>query len=370
MKEIDYCISIINLFENKDIDNSSILDILLERKYYNIVKKFDKIKVEQGKPAKEDYLYGSNIPAFDENYYENLFKKAINALSINIDKGRNYSRYEYGFLNYIHRLEALFRAKNLDEKQMFSFIEKIDYSIGRKHLLVSLLEYLKYNKKWSEMEYYIQKMPIYYASEFSYKTSDEHTSMYGYRIKIYEYIENINLKQFVVEYKKCKPVYDKYQMSKIKDDFMFNFSKKYGHKKAIGLTNKAPFKNYELIALLPYTQTKSFLHMKRLIEKYPKINTSKKHLREQLLVATLENLFKNSINVDKHIILLIEDIKKIDRKIRTGDLKLKDSLFLDLGCSTKDLDLITICKKLIGYNLLKQELKLWAEQIKNNTNNE
>jgi hypothetical protein len=363
MEEINYCVEILNLFENEKYSNSHILKEIATRNYKELVIRLDEIKLEDNNILDKN-IYGSSYTGyFDIRWYQKKYEKYIDLLQKNISEGEEDRRYGYSFLDYVHRLQQLFINKKLDEKQMLEVVLTIDRNISRKHLFISLLEYMKKLGKWDDMEYYIEQMPVYKAS--SYKKKDEPTSAYGYQIRIYEYINNVDLSKFKIYYKKCVPAVHKYEMKGIKADFIFNYSKQKGVKPAMELTKKAPFKNYEITALNPQVEILSYSEMLTLIKKYEDVlNKQKSAIKERLLVDTLKAEFNKGNYNESYFLEVYKMIQKMDRKERWGDFKLKDALFFDLAESTKNLELIINCRKEIKHNLLKKELKYWETESK------
>lgn len=365
MEEIAYCVEIINLFENENNSNSFILQEIKNRGYKEKVVHLDKIKLEER--IEYDYeTYKSGYEGyFDSSVYQKMYVTYTELLKKQIQEGKEDYRYGYSFLDYTHRIKHLFHNEKLDEKQMLEVILKINRDVGRKHLFIYLLEYMKEEKKWDEMELYIEQMPIYKASVFQKK--DKPTSMYGYRIRIYEFIEKVDLKKFKLYFKKCLPVYDKYEMKEIKTQFILNYSIQKGVKEAIELTKKVPFKNFEIDALLPQATILSYNEMQLLIKEYKDvIEEQKSDIKEQLLVHTLKSRFEEGDYNEDYFLEVFEMLEKLDRKERFGDFKLKDWLFCELGESTKNYDLIVKCRKKAKHPILKEELKYWELENKNN----
>jgi hypothetical protein len=363
MKEINYCIEILNLFENDEYSNLFVLKEITSRNYSELVIHLDKIKLEDNNIIEKE-IYGSDyVGYFDNTWYQNKYKKYIDLLQKNIAEGEEHRRYGYYFLDYIHRLKQLFINEKLDEKQMLEVILKVDSDIGQKHLFISLLEYMKELEKWSDMEYYIEQMPVYKVN--SYRKKDEPTSAFGYQIRIYEYINNVDLNKFKTFYKKCLPAKHKTEANFIKSDFISNYSKQKGLEAAMELTEKTPFKNYEITALKPLVDILSYPEILTLIEKHEEVlNKQKSAIKEKLLVGTLKAEFNKGNYNESYFLEVYNLIQKMDRKERWGDFKLKDSLFFDLGESTKNLELIINCRKKIKHNLLKKELKYWELENK------
>jgi hypothetical protein len=246
---------------------------------------------------------------------------------------------------------------------MLKYILQVNKDIGRKHLFIHLLEYMKDRKKWSEMEYYIEQMPVYKAN--SYQKNDQPTSAQGYQIRIYEFIEKVDLKKFNEYFKKCLPSIHKYEMKEIKSKFIFNYSQQKGVGDAMTLTQKAPFKNFEIDCLSPQVNVLTYPEMVILIDKYKEVlDKQKSSIKERLLVGTLKAEFKKGHYNEQYFLEMFADLKKMDREERWGDVKLKDALFFDLGESTTNHTFIVNCRKEIKHNLLKNELKPWELENK------
>jgi len=364
MEEINYCVEILNLFENKKHKNSFIIEEITNRQYEALVTHLDNIKLEDNTIIKKE-IYGSGyIGYFDIHWYQKKYKRYVDLLQKKVSSGNENDRYGYSFLDYIHRLQQLFINEKLDEKQMLEIILKIDRDIGKKHLFISLLKYMMEQKKWNEMQYYIEQMPIFNANDFQQK--DEPTSAFGYQIRIYEFIENVNLKKFKEYYKKCMPSIHRNEMKIIKSDFIINYSKQKGVEETIELTKKSPFKNFEIDALSPQTNILSYPKILKLIDDHEEIlNKQKSAIKEKLLVDTLKSNFNKGNYNEAYFLEVYKMIEKMNRKERWGDFKLKDILLHDLGRSTKNNLLITSCRKQIKHSILKQELKLWETENKN-----
>ena len=363
MKEINYCIEILNLFDNENYSNSYVLKEILDRNYKKLVIDLDAVKLEDN-TILDKVIYGSGyIGYFDINWYQKKYQRYIDLLHKNISEEEENRRYGYSFLDYIHRLQQLFINEKLDEKQMLKVILDVNNDIGKKHLFISLLKYMKNLKKWSSMEYYIEQMPIYKAN--SYQKKDKPTSAFGYQIRIYEFIYNADFNKFKIYYKKCLPAVHKSEIKGIKSDFIVNYSKDKGVKEAIALTKKAPFKNFELDALYPQVNILSYTKMLDVINEHQEaLSKQKSAIKERLLVDTLKAEFNKGNYNEKYFFEVYEMVQKMDRKERWGDFKLKDALFFDLGESTKNLDLIINCRKEIKHNILKKELKYWELENK------
>lgn len=364
MEEINYCIEIINLFENDDDTNSYILNEISVRNYKETVVHLDEIKLEDNTVLPEE-IYGSGyVGFFDKEWYQKRLKNDIEVLEKNIAKGDESYRYGYSFLDYTHRLKQLFTNEKLDEKQMLEVILRIEDPIGRKHLFIDLLEYMQEHKKWNEMEFYIEQMPVYKSYPGSSENKDRPTAPYGYQIRIYEFVENVDLVKFNEYFKKCVPSIYKYEMKEIKSDFIKNYTIQKGVKEAMDLTKKAPFKNFELDALFPQVNVLPYSEMMALIDEYEEVlKNQKSAIKEQLLVETLEVQFKKGNYNENDFLEVYAMVEKMDRKEIFGDVKLKDALFYTLGESTNNLALVINCRKQIKHNLLKSELKFWENKI-------
>ncbi len=343
MEEIAYCVEIINLFENKKNSNSFILQEIEKRGYKEKVVYLDKIKLEERIKKHEIYKYGYRN-YFDSSIYQKMYIEYTDLLKREIEKGKENYRFGYSFLNYIYRIQRLFKNERLDEKQMLQVLLKVNTNVGRKHLFIALLEYMKEQKKWKEMEFYIEQMPVFKMDSFQKKNLS--TSLYGYRIRIYEFIENVDVKKFKIYLKKCVPTFEKDKIKEIKRQFVLNFSMQKGVEKSMELVKTSPFKNFEKDALLPQTAVLTFKEMRALLAKYKVVlEKQKSAIKEQLLVSTLKFRFEGGAYIEDYFLEVFDMLEKLNREELYGDFKLKDWLFCELGEATNNNELIKKCRK-------------------------
>lgn len=354
MKEIKYCVEIINLFEDRSLSNKEVLEEVKRRNYDRLTQVLDQEKLNGNPNDANERFSGS------ESFYKR-YMEYVSMLEEHKDKFEYSYRYHYSFLDYVHRIQYLFIAYQWNENQMFQVIRTVQSPIAQKHLYITLLKYLQRQEKWDVMDVYIEHMPVYPATS---SQKEIPTSIYGYRVKIYQAIQNVDFELFMTMFKKCMPTVDREEMKQIKSDFIAVYSEKEGMEKALKLTGKAPFKNFELTAILPQTKYTSYQNMKTVLETHKTVlQKQKRALKEQLLTQTLHENFKKGYENMYEFQEVFELLSQMDRKERYGDFTLKDSLLFDLGKSTTDKNLIIQCQKAIKHSILKKELKKIEEKI-------
>lgn len=99
----------------------------------------------------------------------------------------------------------------------------------------------------------------------------------------------------------------------------------------------------------------SYQEKKETIEKNEILSSLEHPTKVRLLAETFSQSSKNNYTTSdfQDIYQMVFDL---DPKIKAGDVKLRDWLFVQIGANLKDIDLVTRCRKAIKNNHLKKEL--------------
>jgi len=304
---------------------------------------------------------GINLTA-DKNAV-NRKKRLLDIAKIVFDEKRyseitKVNEYESG-LTWSSHQRKLFRTSDLSIEKMWHYISQIDSDVMRMHGIADLIRYS------------LDKDDVENAKKYTEKLHGLDISMYndmrtlGNRILLKYYSEKGDIEKFMTYLKISESTKERNEIARLKSELIENISTKESIDNAINLCNRKEFGiKFLYTAIFPYTKKINFSEMQEIIDS-DNLSSIDESDKLSLLVETYANWISKSNFNDKVFDKLFNQISKIDSKIKNGDQRLIDWLFMRLGTNLNDIDYVIKCRMAIKNNRLKEELKLVENKLKN-----
>ncbi|MFZ6012909.1 MAG: hypothetical protein ACOYXT_21365 [Bacteroidota bacterium] len=179
------------------------------------------------------------------------------------------------------------------------------------------------------------------------------------------YAEIGNDGEFKKRLKLAKPAKSpRNEISGLKGLLIENYSRKNGFEKALELCNDKIFGQEFLIAGIRWSAHLMDLDkIDQILIDYPVIN--KETTKADLYVLHFFNQKPVMIN-DNDFSRILNEVLRIDKDIKAGDIRLRDSMLWDLGGSTLKKSQTLECRKNIISPLVKRELSCYLDYNKDN----
>lgn len=163
---------------------------------------------------------------------------------------------------------------------------------------------------------------------------------------------------FFKYFKLSKPVNNRSEVDHCKGLLVQAFTKKRGLEASLELCkHKNLSKRYHFDALNSFAELGKYQELKSIFVKYPALKQPELETEIKILTIAYLEAINNHYTIDDDFEMLFEKASKISRKLRWGDVKLQDAVFLDLGLANKnDIDRVKMCRKAIKNNKMKKEL--------------
>jgi hypothetical protein len=249
-------------------------------------------------------------------------------------------------------LLVLFDFGNYNEPEMLELAFKVNDAIIFNHLLKHIIANLIKQEKISEAEEYIP----HFRTTHIFKEEDNQDE--GYLLILNFYAGKGDADNFFKYFKKCDPRKNKHHVTENKGWLVETYAALHPIESAIELCkHKNLGEKYTYYALYAYARQGLYQELKAIFNQYPTLKQSELETELSILIIAYSKAKRESlINIDDFEELFIR-ATMVDRKLKWGDCKLQDSLFLDLGLASEgNKERITRCKKAIKNNSLKKEL--------------
>jgi len=110
-------------------------------------------------------------------------------------------------------------------------------------------------------------------------------------------------------------------------------------------------------ALTAFAEQGNYQELKQIFEKHPELKQPEAETELKILATAYLEAKKINLLIDDDFEELFERAVKMDRKLKWGDVKLQDSILLDLGLANQNnKERFLKCRKAIKNNWLKKEL--------------
>ena len=230
----------------------------------------------------------------------------------------------------------------------------------------------KYARNWMKVfliEQAVKKGEMNVASELIDELPDEDRGpvrYVGHRVLLKFFAEQGNVKEFKERLKPSKPArFPKNHIGGYKHTLIENYSKQNGFKKGLELCKQKVFgEKFAMAAIRWYAHQISLKQIDNLIKKYPEILASNTDAKPELYVLHFHNQKPTEIS-ENDFHKTTEEILKVNKDVKAGDLRFRDYLFMDLGSSTIDIKQVRECRKQIISPKVKKELSYYIEHLKN-----
>lgn len=253
-------------------------------------------------------------------------------------------------------LRMIIEKSNLKISEIKENIEEIKNKYARNWLKVFLIEQS------------VKKDEIDIALNLIDELPDEDVGpvrYVGHRVLLKYFAEKGNVKEFLERLKPSKPSkFPKNHISDYKYILIENYSKQYGFKRGLELCKQKEFGEKFAMASVKWNSHQiSLEQIDKLIENYPEILASNADAKPDLYVKHFYNQKPTGIT-ESDFLKTTEEILKVNKDVKVGDIRFRDHLFWDLGSSTEDLKQVMECRKQINSPKIKKELSYHIVNIK------
>lgn len=180
----------------------------------------------------------------------------------------------------------------------------------------------------------------------------------GYLIILNYYARKGDAKNFLKYFKLSKPSSNRGKITDAKSLLVKRFTLQNKIENSIALcSHKNLGSNFYYSILMAFAEKGEYQELKTIFLKYPMLKQAEKETELTILVQAYSEAKNKNIRVDDDFEILFNRTKQVDRKLKCGDVKLQDSIFLDLGMASSDnKERVILCRKAIKNNFLKKAL--------------
>ncbi|MCJ8154703.1 hypothetical protein MKJ01_13105 [Chryseobacterium sp. SSA4.19] len=269
-----------------------------------------------------------------------------------------YERFE-GKKEITHPLDwctaalLLYDFADYTEEEILNSAQKITYDdIIYNHILIHIITNLVIRDKIEKAE----KYTAYFRKTKIFKENDNVDK--GFLIILTYYALKGDQKNFFKYFTACKPSINRSEVNDAKQSLVTAYADAHGVEAAINLCrHKNLGTKYHSDAIITYAVKGKYQELKEVFNKYPELKQHELETELSMLISAYENAKIRKLPVDDDFEILFERAKQVDRKLRRGDGKLQDELFLNLGLASQDNpERVKRCRKAIKNNSLKKEL--------------
>lgn len=246
----------------------------------------------------------------------------------------------------------LYDSINLSEEEILASAQNIQDDIIFNHIIDHIVcNFIRQNDVAAAVTYI-----SHYRKTKIFKEEDNFDR--GYLLISDHYATAGDVENFFKYFKLCEPKKNQYTLSCHKACLVEIFASKNEIKASIELCNhKSIGKKYYFNALYAFAKQGKYDEVKDFFASYPELKQPEKETELKILSSAYMYAKENDETIDDDFEELFQRALLVDRKLRWGDVKLQDSVLLDLGLSQSDNPERAIrCRKAIKDNRLKQEL--------------
>jgi hypothetical protein len=255
-------------------------------------------------------------------------------------------------LSWLDALLILLDFGNYEEIKILEFANKVNDNIIFNHILKHIISNCVVLKDIEMAE----KLIPHFKPTFIIKEDANFDK--GYLILL-QYFSILGDDKFFFKYfKLSKPAINKYEINEAKEHLVKNYTKKNGIEPSIALCRHKNLGNkFYFNALMSFVEEGKYQELKQIFKKHSELKQPELHIELKILTQARRKAKALNLAIDDDFEELFEINLKVDRKIKWGDLKLQDVIFLDLGLSSQgNKERMIRCRKAIKYNWLKTEL--------------
>jgi hypothetical protein len=257
-----------------------------------------------------------------------------------------------GALDREDALLMLFDRANMDEDMMLGYAEKIGDAIIYNHVLKHIIENLA---RLSDLEK---------AGSFTLKFrpahifKDEDNLSMGYRIIAGYHARRGESAEFFKLFKLCDPSSGRYEMGLLKAELVEGVCRRDGIEAAVAVCGHRNIGGqYYFNALRVYAEKGDYAKLKAIFAKYPQLKQPESETELNILALACMEARGKGLKVDDDFEELFKRAIEVDPKLKWGDVRLRDSILLDLGMAYRDnRERRMRCRKAIKNNWLRKEL--------------
>lgn len=262
-------------------------------------------------------------------------------------------------LDWYTAVLLLYDFADYTEEEMLSSAQKITHDpIIYNHIIIHIITNLVMKDEIEKAETYI----AHFRKTKIFKEEDNFDR--GFLIILTYYALNGDHENFFKYFKSCKPAINRTEVNDAKQSLVTAYAEAHGTEAAIHLCrHKNLGAKYHADAVIAFVQKGKYQALKEVFSNYPELQQPELETELRMLISAYERAKVNKLPVDDDFEILFERAKQVDRKLRWGDCKLQDGLFLDLGLASEDdPERVKRCRKAIKNNSLKNELPVHAKK--------
>ena len=284
------------------------------------------------------------ISAFKVIYGEDALNKTMAATYLHLNR----------FYHPEHALETFITERNIPVHKAKALIDTIENESIKNWQKISLIKKCVELQEFNLPEVLIEELPDEDRGPVRYV---------GHRVMLKHYAETANHAEFKKRLKLAKPgKFPGTETNGFKFILIENYSRKNGIEKTLELCNDKIFGEEFLLAGIRWSVHQMSLDkIDQILIEYPFINGVNTkadfyvfHFFNQKPVMIDDNDFNRVFN----------EVLKVDKDIKAGDVRLIDSLLWDLGVSTLKKSQTLECRKNIISPIVKKELTAYLEDNK------
>jgi hypothetical protein len=257
-----------------------------------------------------------------------------------------------GVLDWKDALLMLFDWANLDEDAMFGYAEKIEDAIIYNHVLKHIIENLV---RLSDIERALAFTLKFHPTHIF---KDEDNLYMGYRIIAGHHARRGESAEFFKLLKRCAPSSERYEMGLLKAELIEGVCRKDGIEAAMAVCGRQSIgEKYYFDALRVHAENGEYAQLKEFFAEYPQLKQPESETELNILAAACMEARDKGMPVADDFEELFKRAIEVNPRLKWGDVRLRDSILLDLGMAYRDdRERKTRCRKAIKNNWLKKEL--------------
>ncbi|WP_157986707.1 hypothetical protein [Chitinophaga alhagiae] len=256
-------------------------------------------------------------------------------------------------LSWLNVMLLLYDLSNFDEQEMLESAQRIT---GDDIIFNHILKHIITNcVKLDNIKAAEQFIPHFRKTRI-FKEEDNFDR--GYLIILKYYALQGDPDNFFGYFKQSRPAINKSEVNEAKEILVERYTIKNGIEAALSLcAHKNLGEKYCFNALQAIADSGGYTELKGIFDKFPGLKQPETETELRILTQAWSKAKQQHVPVDDDYDSLFERIKNIDKKLRWGDFRLQDGLFLDLGMASNDNPVrVKQCKKAIKNASLKKEL--------------
>lgn len=271
---------------------------------------------------------------------------------------RNLEREHPNYYNKFYNLDGIvltfIEKNNLELELANDYLNKIVNNSTRNWNKIDLVKLAIEQNKIDIAEQITSELP----------DGDSGSSQYVAHRHFLNYYASVgNVEEFKKKTKLSKlGRFPRYGIESYKSNLLAGYARKYGIHKAFELTNEKYFENTTILSMIrEVAHTINFSELDNLFEKYPIIETQIQDAKAWIYVAHFNNQGKINIPQNEFEITLNE-ILKVDKDDKCGDIRCKDSLLMDMFYVTLNRNQALELKKHLVSPRIKSEFNSYIKQ--------